>query len=1201
MEMDARLEAFLEEDEIILIPVQIRSKLLQSFQTFNDSVKSLKSEYDDFKVLKEQDEFELGQQLQQSQQELQEQSTLLEQQREAASQCQQQLAALTETYRKTDVKLTSVSAAELEVRRERDVLRSEKAELAQQLERRAAEAGRLTAELARLTEQLAAANAAKCAALVQAEETAAKEISLQFRERRMEQEKALLEKQQELLTGHLESRTEELANVRRHNSAQILELQSELAQKIDQLDAERAEKESLAKQTAELERRLTEQADRLRQQRDAEVEQEQNYRQQLRSQERLVQLYKEGAEEAETKCSETLRSVDELRRLLDAASEAQRALEQRLEAEAASHRDELAERDELARTLRTQVETCEEQLKHITKRGGLTDAAVEEMSPSAAAVSRLLRQGMTLTQIFTEFCQAKDGLAAAQAESRQLKVYLDQILKDIEERTPAIQRQKEDYEAAVQTIEALTDSNDEALRELGTARSQADDAMRQLRTAQRERARLAAQCDDLSTQVRVLLKEVEEARGGFVTTRRDQAEAELDADSSSARQLISQRLVTFRDLEELQARNQELLAVVRELSEREEADDGADVTRSETHVRLQAELSAAQEELEELRVSRMRQETMVESIVRQRDMYRSLLHQQTHQQECLDGGDRRTAATKTPSPIKSPTVQPLTPGEDAKKLQLLEKTLDELREEYAFYKREQAENVKMLNEQLQKQGDQLAENRVLNAKLSTRLEYNDERFAICQSNADQYRRQVAALEDKYKRAAATSEKYEQSIAALRQNASSVQERLSRAEVRCEHLQQECTVLRESEARLLAEREVAQRERSQAALLMANMEAIKSSLDRAQTSAGAHLENQNDALKREVTALTRKLEQDGETHRQAIRLWEAEVAKLRGKLEEEAAVVRKGREAQVAAEALQESQAMMAELQSVVETLSSKNQALETQLRDDAGSGEQLRQELAEARSRLETAQTLEREARENAQREASTRAEAQDRYQHEVILHAADLEALKRSREQLEEATGRLGAQLQTSQQRLDQERQTSQATVDSSAQLAELLRKVETLNALTDSNRVLREERDDLSRRRQELEAQLETTRAEIEPLQEKNRDLQSRVDVLESEVTALKGEVTRWRQRTNQLTERANKANPEEMKRLQQDKETLTKRSEEQQQQLAKLQSELTRVRAGAQGAADQREQLTNRLRQLVGEQTQLKVSLTFLAIRP
>ena len=76
-----------------------------------------------------------------------------------------------------------------------------------------------------------------------------------------------------------------------------------------------------------------------------------------------------------------------------------------------------------------------------------------------------------------------------------------------------------------------------------------------------------------------------------------------------------------------------------------------------------------------------------------------------------------------------------------------------------------------------------------------------------------------------------------------QSVSSAQERLSRAEVRCEHLQQERTLLRESEARLLAEREAAQRERTQTSLLLSNMEAIKNNLERAQSSAAAQLENQ----------------------------------------------------------------------------------------------------------------------------------------------------------------------------------------------------------------------------------------------------------------------------------------------------------------------------------------------------------------------
>ena len=51
----------------------------------------------------------------------------------------------------------------------------------------------------------------------------------------MASEKELLEKQMSLLRESLESRTEELSTLRRQNSSQILQLQADLASKIDQV------------------------------------------------------------------------------------------------------------------------------------------------------------------------------------------------------------------------------------------------------------------------------------------------------------------------------------------------------------------------------------------------------------------------------------------------------------------------------------------------------------------------------------------------------------------------------------------------------------------------------------------------------------------------------------------------------------------------------------------------------------------------------------------------------------------------------------------------------------------------------------------------------------------------------------------------------------------------------------------------------
>ncbi|KAF0296700.1 Nucleoprotein TPR [Amphibalanus amphitrite] len=391
---------------------------------------------------------------------------------------------------------------------------SDKASLVQQLERCAAEVARLTAELADRGAELAAANAAKCRALAQVGEIAAKEISFQYRERKMASEKEVLEKQMSLLLESLKSQAEELSTLRRQHSSRILQLQADLANQMDQLGTEQAEKERLTQQAADLEQRLTELVEKPRLQREVEIEQEENYRQQLRSQERLAQPFKEGVEKAEARSNEMLRSVDELRSLLSSASEQQSQLEVHLDETHTQHGQYLVERDKVILQLRDRLETYEEQLQAITRKSSLSDEAVEVTSPAAAAVSRLLWQGMTLTQIFTGFTQAKEQLTATEAESKQFKLCLDQILKDIDKWTLAIQTQQEDYEAAVQMIDSPTGSNDEALRELETAHAKPDDARRRLRTVQHKRDRMVAQTEDLAMQDYVPLKEVEKARGG---------------------------------------------------------------------------------------------------------------------------------------------------------------------------------------------------------------------------------------------------------------------------------------------------------------------------------------------------------------------------------------------------------------------------------------------------------------------------------------------------------------------------------------------------------------------------------------------------------------------------------------------------------------------------------------------------------------
>lgn len=65
----------------------------------------------------------------------------------------------------------------------------------------------------------------------------------------------------------------------------------------------------------------------------------------------------------------------------------------------------------------------------------------------------------------------------------------------------------------------------------------------------------------------MLLIELEEARGNHVVRDEDEV---CSADVSSTSEVISQHLVTFRSVEELQQQNQRLLGALRELGEAQE-------------------------------------------------------------------------------------------------------------------------------------------------------------------------------------------------------------------------------------------------------------------------------------------------------------------------------------------------------------------------------------------------------------------------------------------------------------------------------------------------------------------------------------------------------------------------------------------------------------------------------------------------------
>ena len=289
--------------------------------------------------------------------------------------------------------------------------------------------------------------------------------------------------------------------------------------------------EALVADKEVLQGRLDDLIERLKEARDSKSNLEEGFRQEVRAQTRLSELYQKQTEDAEEKAAKLTEAVTELQSLLKEASDRYGALEDNFEKEKAEHKDELKRRNNAIRALRKELTDANELIQNL-KQKGLTEEGIEALSPAAAAASKLIKSGMTLTQVYSQLVTCQEELLSAEDEKRRLNSYLEQILCDIEQRAPALKKQRDEYERAVATVNQLT-KQIEVLQE-----ANADDAeaamtfKRKLEVSQRDNERLVKQGHDLGQQVAVLLREVEAARFGRTAARLDESgDQPMDADS----------------------------------------------------------------------------------------------------------------------------------------------------------------------------------------------------------------------------------------------------------------------------------------------------------------------------------------------------------------------------------------------------------------------------------------------------------------------------------------------------------------------------------------------------------------------------------------------------------------------------------------------------------------------------------------------
>ncbi|XP_055634445.1 nucleoprotein TPR isoform X2 [Toxorhynchites rutilus septentrionalis] len=788
-------------------------------------------------------------------------------------------------------------------RRERNEAVNERDTLLNAVERKTLEIERLQADVIALEQKLKSANVNKCEAMAKLEEIQSKEFSLDFKEKRMDKELSLRDNQIQRLTEDLNRTVQELQNVRRDQNFKSLTTETKLAEKTEELKIATAQIAHLNEQNQELSAKAEDLAAKMLQQSEETRKMMDHYRKELQSQTKLCELYQDDSEDNKKQTEELGNAVTELKKMLNEASDAYGKLETQQKSLVLKHEKELEAKDQTIQQLNDELKNANDLLK--LAREESLEHAVEKLAPSAAATSRLIKSGMTLTELYTMYVRTAEDLQVEKKENSKLQLQIKNIVQELEERAPELTRQQNEYQNLKDANEEMSLQLNKLIEENAEVRSELGSLQDKVRYLDTENKKFKLERGDLSRQICHLLREIEQMRGGYAS----EADQSISSDMS-ANEVITKKLVTFSDIQELQENNVKLLLVVRDFSAKLEELEIAQNAMSQAT--FEAKIASYNKRLQEMQETQDYQTQMMQQCIQQRDRYKKMYHDAMRSYNAagnkanltasLNGslsGENIDVALDEETPTVSVTASVVSSeavAEKEKKIAELEAKIKEtqqqittLKEEHDNYRREKLTNDKMMNEQFDAMRTEIRELSSKNIKLAATVEYNNEQIKIQQKNVATYKKQISTLEERNKNYETTISKQEATIMYLKDETMSAQSKLARAEVQVENLKHECRILKDAESRLQTEREILNRERQNQNLLLNNLEMIKVTMERSEAEGRIRLETRLDETSRECSALRRRLQEEQDRFRELTTHLERQMQTAKQRMEEEIAI------------------------------------------------------------------------------------------------------------------------------------------------------------------------------------------------------------------------------------------------------------------------------------------------------------------------
>ena len=267
-----------------------------------------------------------------------------------------------------------------------------------------------------------------------------------------------------------------------------------------------------------------------------------------------------------------------------------------------------------------------------------TGILLERMNTTRSVLeASLAKKNLSIVDLYTRFVALEEDFAKMKKGKEECEMYLEHVLKEVEEKTPQLQQRQAEYLEMVQRQQRLTKMYSVACADLQEKTRKLEALQASIQSKEQQNEKLQRVAEDLQKQVRALLKqqidagsEEEEDREKLFTSMEELQAIDAGSEEEEDREKL------FTSMEELQATNQRLLEKIH----------GLEVERAEPQALSEeenAKIAQLEKEVESINALRKEQEALMATITKQRDMYRVLLSQK----------DAETVSGETPSVLQS--------------------------------------------------------------------------------------------------------------------------------------------------------------------------------------------------------------------------------------------------------------------------------------------------------------------------------------------------------------------------------------------------------------------------------------------------------------------------------------------------------------------------------------------------------------------